>query len=109
MNERLKQLSGQYLLRTGEELVLLKQELPAARGGQQQAVLSIQHIAHRICGSGAMLGFKAISDAAGQIERTLRRAELQPSEAEWIDILSLVNRIEAELQHSANTTDGKTE
>jgi len=102
-NDRLKELSGLYLLRTRDELALLHGELSAAQQGNDTALLAMQHTAHRICGSGAMLGFKIISDAAGKIERILRRAEAVPSEAEWSIILEQMQCIQIELDRPTMT------
>jgi HPt (histidine-containing phosphotransfer) domain-containing protein len=105
INDRLKQLGGQYLLRTREELVLLHREVAAACQGRSESLLAMRHTAHRICGSGAMLGFKAISDAAGHIERILRRAEPVPTAAEWAAIMEQLKQIEIELDRQPPVPD----
>lgn len=97
LDDRLKELGGQYLLRTREELVLLRAQLPQARQGRTDALLAMQHYAHRISGSGAMLGFKAISEAMARVERILRRADPVPSESEWLVIGEQLLLVEAEL------------
>lgn len=104
-DDRLKQLGGQYLLRTREELVLLHAEVAAARQGKPEPLLSMQHTAHRISGSGAMLGFKAISIAAGDIERILRRAEPVPTAEEWTTIMKQLKQIETELDGQPRASD----
>lgn len=105
IDDRLKQLGGQYLLRTREELVLLHREFTAARQGKSESLLAMQHTAHRISGSGAMLGFKAISDAAGHIERILRRAEPVPTTEEWAAIMEQLKQIEIELDRQLPASD----
>jgi chemotaxis protein histidine kinase CheA len=97
INDRLKELGGQYLLRTREELQLMHGELSAARQGNAVALLAMRHAAHRVCGSGAMLGFKIMSDAAGQIERILRRADPLPTEDEWTLMLTHLQCLQTEL------------
>jgi chemotaxis protein histidine kinase CheA len=103
--DRLKQLSGQYLLRTREELALLRAQIPQAHLGQPEALLEMQRYAHRISGSGAMLGFKAISDAMSQVERILRRADPVPSEAEWLVIQTQLLLVSAELDRTVSVSD----
>lgn len=107
IDDRLKQLGGQYLLQTRAELRVLHAEVGAARQGQAEALLAMQRAAHRICGSGAMLGFKDISDAAGQVERILRRAEPIPTLDEWQTIMAQLQRLELELDRSAQTVNPK--
>jgi chemotaxis protein histidine kinase CheA len=105
IDDRLKQLGGLYLLRTREELALLRVEVAPARQGKAESLLAMQRAVHRISGSGAMLGFKAISDAAGQIERILRRADPVPTEGEWLAIMEQLQRIEFELARQPSATD----
>lgn len=93
-HERFKQLAGQYLQRTREELVLLRVQLPRAREGDASALLEIQRIAHRINGSGAMLGFSAISQHAEKVERMVRQSDTQLGEADWQVILAQLQAID---------------
>jgi chemotaxis protein histidine kinase CheA len=104
LEDRLKQLSGQYLLRTHEELALLRAQIPQARLGRPEALLEMQRYAHRIAGSGAMLGFKVIGDAMAQVERILRRADPVPSEAEWLQIQEQLLLVDADLARTAHDT-----
>jgi chemotaxis protein histidine kinase CheA len=107
IDDRLKQLGELYLLRTREELALLRAEVAAARQGQAEPLLIMQRGTHRISGSGAMLGFKAASEAAGKIERILRRADPVPTEDEWAVIMEQLDHIEAGLaQQSPNSDAG---
>jgi len=105
LDDRLKQLSNQYLLRTREELALLRAQIPQAHQGHVEALLEMQRYAHRISGSGALLGFKAISDAMAQVERILRRADPVPSESEWLLILEQLLLVDAELLRIPLATD----
>lgn len=95
--DRMKQLSEQFLLRTSEDLALLRTQLAPARSGDAAALAEILRFAHRINGSGAMLGFNAISSYARQVEVILRRAESTLSEAEWQVILAQLQQIDVEL------------
>ena len=96
-DDKLKQLAGLFLLRTRDELVLMRAKLEQAHAGQADALLELQRIAHRISGSGAMLGFKAIGEHAGQIERILRSTELHPNDSDWQKILAQLQGMESEL------------
>ncbi|MGC3979926.1 MAG: Hpt domain-containing protein [Steroidobacteraceae bacterium] len=96
-SDKLKQLEGQYLVRTREELALLRAQVPASLQNDLAALQEMQRLAHRINGSGAMLGFKLISEAAAQVERILRRADPVPSELEWQNITLHLQHIDDEL------------
>lgn len=97
LTDRLKQLGDEFLKRTRDELLLLRAQLPQARAGQADALLEVQRIAHRISGSGALLGFKTMSEAAMQIERILRRAEPVPTVDEWLAMEAQLQTLETEL------------
>jgi HPt (histidine-containing phosphotransfer) domain-containing protein len=105
VDDRLKQLAGLYLLRTRDELTLMRAKLQQAQAGQADALLELQRIAHRISGSGAMLGFKAIGEHAGQIERILRNTNLHPADDDWQKILAQLQGIESELARATPDID----
>jgi HPt (histidine-containing phosphotransfer) domain-containing protein len=104
-NDRIKELGELYLQRTRNELLLLNNELQAARSGSAESLLAMQHISHRIAGSGAMLGFKTISEAAAQIERILRRADPVPTDAEWNVVAGQISLIQTELDGQPTGAD----
>lgn len=92
LHERFKGLGEQFLQRTREDLQAMQQCLrlalpPGVSPGidastvtpgiqaatsRDAACAELRHLAHRVCGSAAMLGFADISDCAGCIERLLR-------------------------------------
>lgn len=80
---RFQQLSRQFLERTRQEVALFADSMQRAKNNDPQALLSLLHIAHRVHGSGAMLGFKPISASAGRIEHVLRNANGTMVEADW--------------------------
>jgi HPt (histidine-containing phosphotransfer) domain-containing protein len=98
-HERLKQLGDKYLLRTGDEFEVLQQAVAQGRAGDVAAIAEVRNLAHRICGSSAMLGFKSISDVAGKIEAVVRNAE-QLAASDWADITTLLQQLDTELQHA---------
>ena len=97
-SERFKQLAKQFLVRTSDELAQLRAHLPQAQAGDEQALLAMQHASHRIHGSGAMLGFKEVSDQAAQIENILRRTGNAPGPGDWSDIVHYIDELSAALQ-----------
>ena len=80
---RFQQLSRQFLERTRQEAELFAESMQRARNNDSQALLALLHIAHRVHGSGAMLGFKSISASAGRIEHVLRSANGTMVAADW--------------------------
>jgi HPt (histidine-containing phosphotransfer) domain-containing protein len=105
IHDRLKELGELFVQRTREELLLLNREVTAARQGNPESLLIMQRVAHRISGSGAMLGFKTISDTAAQIERILRRADPVPTAAEWTIITAQLQQLQTGLDQQPTATD----
>jgi len=70
--ERLKQqmavIGARYIARTLGELQRLEELLPQALGESPAHMKDLEHLAHKIHGSGAMFGFDRVSDQAGEIE-----------------------------------------
>ncbi len=105
---RFQQLSRQFLERTRQEAVLFADSLQCAKNNDAQALLSLLHIAHRVHGSGAMLGFKAISASAGRIEHVLRNAYGAPVAADWRAIETAYASLLAELAAAEAQAETKT-
>jgi HPt (histidine-containing phosphotransfer) domain-containing protein len=73
MRDRIKQLAGEFLQRCSRDVVSLR-ALHARLCGDSTvfdaAVLKeLEHLAHRVCGTGASLGFESLSTRAAAIER----------------------------------------
>jgi HPt (histidine-containing phosphotransfer) domain-containing protein len=75
MQDKLGQLGVKFLERTLGEIATLQKLLVAARSGEAPAREELRHLAHRMHGTGATLGFPEISEQAGHIERLV---EAQP-------------------------------
>jgi HPt (histidine-containing phosphotransfer) domain-containing protein len=74
MRERMKQLAGEFLQRCSRDVRSLRALL--ARLGNSDSNMfdanvfkELEHLAHRICGTGASLGFESLSTRAAAIER----------------------------------------
>jgi HPt (histidine-containing phosphotransfer) domain-containing protein len=74
VRERIKQLAGEFLQRCSRDVLSLRASL--TRLGNGDAIVfdaivfkEMEHIAHRICGTGASLGFESLSTCAAAIER----------------------------------------
>lgn len=68
LQAQLSALSAQFLERTRGHVDLLKSLLERIGRGDAAALLELRAVAHKIHGSGAMFGFAAISEPAGEIE-----------------------------------------
>ena len=74
MRERIKQLAGEFLQRCSRDVLSLRASLTRLGNGDSIAFDAIvfeemEHVAHRICGTGASLGFESLSTCAAAIER----------------------------------------
>lgn len=66
---RMREIAAKFLLRSAADLDVMRTELMALGGGDIAALARIRHIAHRMCGTGATLGFEGLSDCARRIEQ----------------------------------------
>lgn len=69
---KLQELSERFVTRSLSELDSMQTFLTQAKSGDTEAAQQLLLAAHRISGSGAMLGFATISEYARNIERILR-------------------------------------
>jgi|KBSMisStaDraftv2_1062788.scaffolds.fasta_scaffold179210_2 HPt (histidine-containing phosphotransfer) domain-containing protein len=71
LREQVKALGEKFLLRTADQITLLRAHVASLRSGDRDVLVGMQELAHKIHGSGAMFGFAALSDRAGEIERLI--------------------------------------
>ena len=69
------EITMKFIERTRAELETLRARLPALGAGDSAALAEIRNLAHRICGTGATLGFDALADLAHALEKI---ADAQP-------------------------------
>lgn len=74
LREQVKALGEKFLLRTADQVVTLRAHVASLRSGDKDVLVGMQELAHKIHGSGAMFGFAALSDRAGEIERLIAAA-----------------------------------
>lgn len=68
LQQKIADIAGRYIQRTAGELNGLRDLIGKARAGSAAAVKDIEHLAHKIYGSGAMFGFEAVSERARALE-----------------------------------------
>ena len=97
LREQVKALGEKFLLRTADQITLLRAHVASLRSGDEDALVGMQELAHKIHGSGAMFGFAALSDRAGEIERLIA-AEPRATPATPDRLAVLVEELAAALE-----------
>jgi HPt (histidine-containing phosphotransfer) domain-containing protein len=70
MQQQLGEIGLRYLKRTLGEIGTLRDLLSKLRAGEPSRLKEIEHLSHKIHGSGAMFGFHDLSNQAREIEVT---------------------------------------
>jgi HPt (histidine-containing phosphotransfer) domain-containing protein len=68
LQQKIADIAGRYIQRTASELAGLREMIGKARAGSAAALKDIEHLAHKIYGSGAMFGFEMVSEQARALE-----------------------------------------
>ena len=71
VRSRLGELAQKFVTRTTGDLAVMRESLARVESGDRAGLEQIQQLAHRACGTGGTLGLRALSDAAGALERTV--------------------------------------
>lgn len=69
LQKKLQAIATRYIERTTGELATLRAHVDACLAGELSRMPHVESTAHRIHGSGAMLGFHELSDQASVLER----------------------------------------
>jgi HPt (histidine-containing phosphotransfer) domain-containing protein len=100
LREKYKELGAQYVASTRLDLDLLQQSVAKGMNGDAASVVAARNMAHRICGSAAMLGFAEISAISRQIEAIMNAANSVPAKVDWSATTHLVRQLDTELHHA---------
>jgi HPt (histidine-containing phosphotransfer) domain-containing protein len=73
------EIGTRYLKRTVGEVARLREIVARLGEGAHDMLGELEHLAHRIRGSGAMFGFDDLSERAGHIEKIAQQRTLDPS------------------------------
>ena len=68
LKQQLDSIGVRYITRTLGEMARLKELSQQALNGSPAAFKDVEHLAHKIHGSGAMFGFDRLSECAGEVE-----------------------------------------
>lgn len=74
LQQKIADIGGRYIQRTAGELAGLRELIAKVRGGSATARKDIEHLAHKIYGSGSMFGFDAVSEQARALELAAKDA-----------------------------------
>jgi len=68
---RLAELAAKFIERTQGDLRTMRRDLEKVGAGDAAALAEIRHLAHRMAGTGAMLGFEALGARAAGAEAVI--------------------------------------
>jgi len=91
---RLGELAAKFTERTRGEIEVIRARLTALGAGDTAALGEIRNLAHRICGTGATLGFETLAEHAHQIEK-LAAAHLPASQPDAAAMANLSRAVDA--------------
>ena len=99
VKSRLNELTQKFVVRTTEDLALMREGLARVEAGDTTGLEQIQYLAHRACGTGGTLGLCALSDAAGALERTIEACPTGtlPDAGQRAEIAARIEAMAAEL------------
>jgi chemotaxis protein histidine kinase CheA len=66
---RMAELAAKFLERSRRDLELMRDTLAKLNAGELDALGDIRQLAHRMCGTGATLGFETLGACAARVER----------------------------------------
>jgi HPt (histidine-containing phosphotransfer) domain-containing protein len=74
---RMTQLAGKFLQRAGAETASLHEMIESAHSGDAVTTDKVEHLAHKIHGSGMTFGFPAVGNCAAEIEHLMVEFKLR--------------------------------
>ena len=97
IRSRILELGAKFLQRTSTELATGQALIQRARSGDSAAFEEMRQLAHRIHGTGATLGFDAISRHADEIGRVAERRPDTGDTGSFELLAASTQRLEAEV------------
>ncbi len=68
---RMAELAARFIERTRHDLRTMRSDLEKVGAGDATALAQIRHLAHRMAGTGATLGFEALGERAAAAEKMI--------------------------------------
>ena len=100
---RLQELSARFVARSRNEVVDIRGAIARVRAGDASGLGVIQHLAHRMAGTGATLGLDALSHHAYELERL---AEAQNATLPDAAVLARMDVLISALEDAARSAAG---
>jgi HPt (histidine-containing phosphotransfer) domain-containing protein len=99
---RLHELAGRFLERTAGDITAMRESLAKWESGSTDALHDVRHLAHRMAGTGATLGFEPLADRAAHLEELLEScpADSPPAETLRLQISGALEALDAEYRRS---------
>lgn len=69
LRQQMAHIGDRYIVRTVGEMPRLRELGAQVPSASAEVLKDLEHLAHKIHGSGAMFGFDAVSDRAGDVEQ----------------------------------------
>jgi HPt (histidine-containing phosphotransfer) domain-containing protein len=100
---RIAELAAKFVERSRQDLRTMRDELAKVRAGDPAGLAPIRQLAHRMCGTGATLGFDALADAAARAETLIDKlpAGRPPDAAILENLAGEISALESELANLA--------
>jgi HPt (histidine-containing phosphotransfer) domain-containing protein len=100
---RMAELTAKFIDRTQGDLRAMRDSLAKLGHGDVSALAEIRHLAHRMAGTGATLGFEELGELASGTEALIDKlpAGMLPDEAAQSRLAASIGAIEAQLARAA--------
>jgi chemotaxis protein histidine kinase CheA len=97
---RLAELAAKFLDRTDGDIAAMRASVGRMASGDPAAVDDIRHLAHRMVGTGATLGFDSLSGLAHHLEKLAesRAPGAEPDEAACAQYAAALDALAADLR-----------
>jgi HPt (histidine-containing phosphotransfer) domain-containing protein len=102
---RMAELAAKFIERTRADLRAMRRDLAKLEAGDLAALAEIRHLAHRMAGTGATLGFEALGERAARTEASIdslpggTSPDAQTIERLAADIAALESQLASDARH----------
>lgn len=100
---RMAELAAKFRERTATDITTMRDALKKI-GSDRQALPEIRHLAHRMVGTGATLGFDALSERALRIEQLAESCGDGIDETTRVKIAAAIEALDAEYRRESRQT-----
>lgn len=94
---RMAELAAKFMERTGGDIATMRAGLAGLARGEATPLAEIRHLAHRMVGTGATMGFEPLSDRAARIEALVEGCGGQlPDESTRLELNAALDALDSE-------------